>query len=275
MTNFELIDDYLTGKLSEADKAAFEQQLAADPTLKAEVDLQRQIVEGVRQARVAELKAMLNQVPVGGSASFTNWVGGMAVVAVVGVVTVWYLRGDVQTQPQDEIPAQVESVAPAPEVPDHAAPANPDMEEPKKEQAKVEPKTKVTEKPKAIEQNPVVQPKLDVVDPSGELNSDNRSDEEGVATVGTQTDSKTLEVKIISDGRYDNHYQLDQGVLILYGDFEKTLYEIIEIQSDEPLAFLYHQNRYYKLSGNSNAIQKLVAITDPQLISKLRELRKK
>lgn len=275
MTNFELIDDYLTGKLSEADKAAFEQQLAADPTLKAEVDLQRQIVEGVRQARVAELKAMLNQVPVGGSASFTSWVGGMAAVAVVGVVTVWYLRGDVQTQLQDEIPEQVELVAPAPEVPDHAVPANPDSEEPKKEQAKVEPKAKVTEKPKAKEENPVVQPKLDVVDPSGELNSDSRSDEEGVATVGTQTDSKTLEVKIISDGRYDNHYQLDQGVLILYGDFEKTLYEIIEIQGDEPLAFLYHQNRYYKLSGNSNAIQKLIAITDPQLISKLRELRKK
>lgn len=275
MTNFELIDDYLTGKLSEADKAAFEQQLAADPTLKAEVDLQRQIVEGVRQARVAELKAMLNQVPVGGSASFTSWVGGMAAVAVVGVVTVWYLRGDVQTQPQDEIPEQVELVAPAPEVPDHAVPANPDIEEPKKELSKVEPKTKVTEKPKAKEENPVVQPKLDVVDPSDELNSDNRSDEEAVATVGTRTDRKPLEVKVVTDGRYDNHYQLEQSVLILYGDFEKTLYEIIEIQGDEHLSFLYHQNRYYKLNGNTNAIQKLIPITDPQLISKLRELRKK
>lgn len=274
MTNFELIDDYLTGKLSETDKAAFEQQLAADPTLKAEVDLQRQIVEGVRQARVAELKAMLNQVPVGGSASFTNWVAGIAAVAVVGAVTLWYVSEEADVTQKDEIPAQVELAAPAPQVPDQAAPASPDTKEPV-EQAKVEPKAKVTEKPKAIEQNPVVQPKLDVVDPSGELNSDSRSDEEGVATVGTQTDSKTLEVKIISDGRYDNHYQLDQGVLILYGDFEKTLYEIIEIQGDEPLAFLYHQNRYYKLSGNSNAIQKLIAITDPQLISKLRELRKK
>lgn len=275
MTNFELIDDYLTGKLSEADKAAFEQQLAADPTLKAEVDLQRQIVEGVRQARVAELKAMLNQVPVGGSASFTNWVAGIAAVAVVGAVTLWYVSEEADVTQKDEIPTQVELAAPAPQVPDQAAPASPDGEEPKKEQAKVEPKTKVTEKPKAKEENPVVHPKLDVVDPSGELNSDSRSDGEAVTTVGTRTENKPLEVKIISDGRYDNHYQLDQGVLILYGDFEKTLYEIIEIQSDEPLAFLYHQNRYYKLSGNSNAIQKLIAITDPQLISKLRELRKK
>lgn len=275
MTNFELIDGYLTGKLNEAAKAAFEQQLAADPTLKAEVDLQRQIVEGVRQARVAELKAMLNQVPVGGSASFTNWVAGIAAVAVVGAVTLWYVSEEADVTQKDEIPAQVELAAPAPQVPYQAAPASPDSEEPKKEEAKAEPKTNVKEKPKAIEKNPVVQPKLDVVNPSDELNSDNRSDEKGVATVGTQTDSKTLEVKIISDGRYNNHYQLDQGVLILYGDFEKTLYEIIEIQSDEPLAFLYHQNRYYKLSGNSNAIQKLIAISDPQLISKLHELRKK
>jgi len=275
MTNFELIDGYLTGKLSEADKAAFEQQLAADPTLKAEVDLQRQIVEGVRQARVAELKAMLNQVPVGGSASFTNWVAGIAAVAVVGAVTLWYVSEEADVTQKDEIPTQVELAAPAPQVPDQAAPANQQIEEPPTKQAKVEPKAKVTEKPKAAEPNPDLTPKFDVVDPSTELTPDTNSAETDFESPGTRKESKPLEVKVVAAGRYENHYQLDKGVLILYGNFDKTLYEIIEIQGDEQHAFLYHQNRYYKLNGNSNAVQLLIPVTDPQLISKLRELRKK
>ena len=68
MNNFELIDDYLTNKLGEAEKAAFEKQLESDPALKADVALQNQILEGVRKARAAELKTMLQNVPIGGSA---------------------------------------------------------------------------------------------------------------------------------------------------------------------------------------------------------------
>jgi len=64
MSNFELIDDYLTGRLNEQEKEAFEKQLDSDPALKADVGLQYQILEGVKQARITELKSMLNKVPV-------------------------------------------------------------------------------------------------------------------------------------------------------------------------------------------------------------------
>lgn len=275
MTNFELIDDYLTGKLSGAEKTAFEQRLSAEPELKAEVDLQRQIIEGVRQARVAELKTMLSKVPVGGSASLTTWLGGLAAVAIVGALSFWFLNDDSNVAQQKETPAQVEPVVPAPQGSDLSAPANQQIEEPPTKQAKAEPKAKVTEKPRAAEPNPVLTPKFDVVDPSTELTPDTNSAETDFESPGTRKESKPLEVKVVAVGRYENHYQLDKGVLILYGNFDKTLYEIIEIQGDEQHAFLYHQNRYYKLNGNSNAVQLLIPVTDPQLISKLRELRKK
>ncbi len=58
-----------------------------------------------------------NQVPVGGSASFTNWVAGIAAVAVVGAVTLWYVSEEADVTQKDEIPAQVELAAPAPQVP--------------------------------------------------------------------------------------------------------------------------------------------------------------
>src|SRR5436190_6290743 len=64
MSNFELIDDYLTGRLNEQGKEAFEKQLESDPALKADVGLQQQILEGVKKARATELKSMLNKVPV-------------------------------------------------------------------------------------------------------------------------------------------------------------------------------------------------------------------
>jgi hypothetical protein len=38
MSNFELIDDYLTNRLNEQEKEAFEKQLESDPALKADVD---------------------------------------------------------------------------------------------------------------------------------------------------------------------------------------------------------------------------------------------
>ena len=85
MNNFELIDDYLANRLQEQDRKAFEQQLDGDPALKEEVEFQQQVVHGVRQARVAELKSMLNNVPVSGN----YWSGGKIAAAVVtaGIVS--------------------------------------------------------------------------------------------------------------------------------------------------------------------------------------------
>ena len=59
----DLIDDYLTNRLNEQEREAFEKQMASDPALKTDVDLQREIVSGLKAARMAELKAMLKKVP--------------------------------------------------------------------------------------------------------------------------------------------------------------------------------------------------------------------
>ena len=64
MSNTELIDDYLTNKLSDTQREVFEQQLASDPTLKADVEFQRQIIDGLQKARAAELKSMLRNIPI-------------------------------------------------------------------------------------------------------------------------------------------------------------------------------------------------------------------
>src|ERR1043166_1074663 len=45
----QTIDNYLKGKLSEADKTAFEQKMKTDPSIKKEVELQKQLLKGIER----------------------------------------------------------------------------------------------------------------------------------------------------------------------------------------------------------------------------------
>src|SRR5690606_8124997 len=82
----ELLDDYLSNRLKGNERIEFERRLESDASLQSELALQRELIEGIRSARVAELKSMLNQVPVppasGGSIAckFVAW--ALAVVVV-------------------------------------------------------------------------------------------------------------------------------------------------------------------------------------------------
>src|SRR6478609_10563736 len=91
MNNIELIDDYLTNRLTEKEKGAFEQQLASDPSLKADVELQKNIVEGIKGARAAELKSMLNNVPIASPVS----VSFSALKIAAGIVGAGLLIGSI------------------------------------------------------------------------------------------------------------------------------------------------------------------------------------
>ena len=62
--DFELLDDFLSNRLNESDRTAFEHKIESDPELKQELKVQRDLMNGIRKARVAELKSMLNNVPV-------------------------------------------------------------------------------------------------------------------------------------------------------------------------------------------------------------------
>src|SRR4051812_13927913 len=81
--DFELLDDYLANRLSAADKASFEKQIEADPELKQEFNTQKKLVEGIKQARLAELKSMLSNVPVGPLPTSQTLLIKLGVVAIV------------------------------------------------------------------------------------------------------------------------------------------------------------------------------------------------
>src|SRR3954467_12174974 len=83
MENFELIEKYAAGQLHGPEKDAFELQLQSDASLQGDVALQKQIIEGIKNARITELKTMLSQVPVTGLMHS----GISAVKVITGAVT--------------------------------------------------------------------------------------------------------------------------------------------------------------------------------------------
>ncbi|MCU0419417.1 MAG: hypothetical protein MUC38_07135 [Cyclobacteriaceae bacterium] len=282
MENIEKIDDYLTGKLSAADQADFEQRLAQDPALTREVTTQRTLIEGVRAARRAELKARLNNVSVpsvSGSSSYAlKWAAG--VVATGTVITGLYFAvvRDSQTTPVTE--TLTESVQTTPQIQPEAtqptgATADPEQTQVTDEVVAKAPQTSKAqpqEKPGA-ETKAAEKPTLNVLDPSDEVGSET-----------TQTDAATLnapavraaQMEVETDSslkKYNFHYQFASGKLILYGSFDKSLYEILEVNGDSHALFLFHKNNYYLLDERQIKITELKAITDPTLLRLLKAYR--
>lgn len=284
MTNFELIDDYLTNRLTESEKVAFEQQVASDPSLKAEVELQKNILEGIKSVRAAELKAILNNVPIG--ASVSNSFSAMKIAAgiigagiLIGSIYYYYqpkglpegpnLSTSIQDSLQDNDSAEsTEKLIPVEEPTENSN--SPVVTEPTKEKATESKKEK--KKPSTVSQ-----PKLNVVDPTDEMATEDNQNEI-VITEDPKSSVTLSHIQVETDSsskKYNFHYQFNNGKLQLYGPFDKSLYEILEINGDSHSVFLFYKENYYLLDEKQNEITKLSLIKDGELLKKLKEYRGK
>jgi hypothetical protein len=293
--DLELLDDYISNRLNAQERSAFEQKLEGDPELKSEFQLQNKIADGIRQARAAELKAMLGAIPTTGlptggegqlsiPAKIGMWV---AATAVVGTGIYFYLTSHetaeqpknnetVQapevTKPEDSAvqaqPADSETVATAPED------KRPVTEESAKPAVKKADSAK-TKKTDSSQVEPSGKPSINAFDPSEE------TDEQGINQADVENIGKAsaADMPVVYDNtnkKYKFHYQIKDGKLTLYGPFEKNLYELMAFYSGTKVTrFLYHENKYYLLSDENDKIKILTPINDPKLIDKLNKSRQK
>lgn len=279
MSNFELIDNYLTNRLNSQEREVFEQQMKSDPALKADVEFQTSIVEGLKKARAAELKAMLNKVPVTSTpAQFSALKIASGLVGTAVLVSAIYLYFQSNNQP---------------ELPNPSSPIEDSINE--KEQAKEEIKTldKLTQEEQSTESNKteankepsvkptqkstpsknITKPKLDVVDPSEDL-TESTPTRESIEPSKPGFATPAMEVEIDSTNKkYSFHYQFVSGKVILFGSFDKSLYEILEIHGEAHSTFLFYKDNYFTLDESKNEVTPLVVIKDKSLIKKLKEYR--
>jgi hypothetical protein len=280
MSKFELVDDYLMNRLTESERVAFEQQITSDPSLKGDLELQKNILEGIRKARAAELKAMLNNVPVGSplSSNFTIMKIAAGIIGAGILITSLYYY--YQAEP-NEIPNLSTSIQDSVQGNDSVEQSKNliPIEEPTKEDSQpivAEPKEQQKKKKKENDTpSAIVQPKIEVVDPTDELTSDNNQ-EQIEETENSKSALTASHIQVETDSsskKYNFHYQFNNGKLQLFGPFDKSLYEILEINGESHAVFLFYRENYYLLDEQQNQISKLQLIKDSALLKKLKEYR--
>ena len=270
MTNFEKIDDYLSNRLPSDERTSFEQALTEDPALRQELALQKEIVGAVQQARAAELKHLLQQVPV----PAPGWSSGQVAATVITIAAVstglyFYFQA---SEPETLSPETPEMTIEPDATPPATEPeTTPDVNVPA---AEAEKKPATTAKP-TQRISPVQKPDIQVVDPSAEFSEtkEPESISEAPASPYELTVSKLEVVTQSADKKHTFHYQFAQGKLHLFGPFDRNLYEILEINGDSHAVFLFYKENYYLLDEAQTAIMPLTPIRDGKLLQMLREYR--
>lgn len=280
-----MLDDYLTNRLSDADRSAMETKLAADQALQQELSIQRQVIEGLRQARIAQLKQMLNNVPIppaGGQAMLVKLGAAMVTAGIIGTSVYFFTKDDkTAVAPESAAPVQQEPAAAVPQAQQPAA--TPAIDSPAAApQAELKTPAPVADKKKA-KRDTSTQPrepqKPAAFEPAQEestASSASSADAPVISGTVKNASSSSIAVENAIDKKYNFHYQFKEGKLLLYGPFsEKTTYEILEFFADSKnTVVLYYKDNYYLLREDADKVTPLKPINDVALLRKLKEYRK-
>jgi hypothetical protein len=275
--DFELLDDYLSNRLTGQDKVAFEEKLQSDPELKQELNIQKSLIDGIRQARVVELKSMLNTIPVStiptGQSAIVK-VGAWIIAAGITATSLYFFldRNTEKELPESE-----------PET-EEIAPTEPDLKEEdsavslsENTKAEVDPNPEPEEpkevKPKTV--TPAKKPAINVYDPTKENTPASFNAAEQVEIISKAFVTSSVEVETESYNKdYKFHYVFRNKKLVLYGIQEKDLYEILEfISGEKRTVFLFYKANYYWLDSAQSNPAPLIPIKDRTLLRKLKEYR--
>jgi hypothetical protein len=285
----EMLDDYVANRLSDADRSVMEAKIASDTELKRELSIQQQVIEGLRRARIAQLKQMLQNTPIppptGGQALLVKLGTAVVTAGIIGTGLYFFLKDDKGSVAQESAaPTQQEPVAtdsqaqqPAtgPAIDSQASEPRPEMKTPaqttdKKNKTKVDTSARTAREP----QKPAA------FDPTSEETSTSATpsgDAPVISGSAKNANASSIAIENVVDKKYNFHYQFKDGKLLLYGPFsERTTYEILEFFDGNKgnTVILYYKDGYYLLHEDADKVTPLKPITDPVLLGKLKEYRK-
>ena len=277
--------------------ASFEKQLESDPALKAESDLQADIVGGLKEYRKLELKARLDAINVGptwmefmGQSALMKSMGGVIVASLIG--TGIYLYGE--QDEQVESGATVTINAPVAESIEYVwelgqeesdNSTNTTLEKPEiANEPAMETKLEVqVADQSAREEQVVINEDKEVFKPSFEapavanVEEDSKFQSEGLdelsETTNTTASEDPIDVETENNRSKTIKYKYYDGKLFLSGDFDKSTYEILEINSASGRRiYVYYIDTYYKV-GTTDRLTELPAVKDQDVIKELELLR--
>jgi len=285
---FRLIDAYFDGTIKPTEKIMLENKIQTDPLLKAEFDLQQNIVSGIEATRKAELKQRLSAVDIGTPAGIVSsaavkWITGSLIsVSLIGGLLYWNIKDKSSIIPLDikfqdaikwntsvdlNIPeskafaneiSQIETSV----VENVKTKTNPVAELEKAEIASVESNESAKVKPQSLlsfEDEALFQQQQ-----SEELE---RLDTHAILTE-TSSDTEIEIFAPVIEEKY--HYRYFNNKLYLYGNFEQEPYEIIELNNKgDRRLFLSYKNNIYTIEQNITETAQLKKLNDKMLTKEL------
>ncbi len=275
MENFKKVEAYFNNEFSDTEKADFLNEVETNTELNTEFNFQKDVINGIKEARKAELKAMLNQVPISAvstaSTGLYKVILGGAATILLGTAFWYYANSEQSTTQVEETVAVISS------------------ESEKGSDIKIEKKNPVTSS--AVDPKETKEPTLahtkatstqaitpnlpsseDVMD-SGDISEEKVDVPEAISNSPINLNSK-INVEVKLKKKYSFHYQYSNKGIVLYGDFKEGLFEILELNKNESTDYyLFYKSNYYYINEKSGEITALKPVTNKSLKNKLSALR--
>lgn len=281
MTNSERIEAYFNNELPEAEKQQLLNDVNSDPSLKSEFQFQQEVVDGIKAFRKKELIARLDNVQIAstGQAVLLKTLGVIGIAGIATVSTFMWVNNNSDNETvidKTEIVLPQETEQPS-EVTETIAPVTDEKED--KLVIKPIVQNKIAEKEVIPQESAADMPSIvipEVMEPDSSSDAILEDDLEAPEAIGSSeiNISTSTNVNVVLSKKYTFHYQVKEGQLTLYGDFEDAPFEVIEMKTNKGIkSYLYYKNNFFGLNNISEDILPLKRIDNKGLIEELEKRR--
>jgi hypothetical protein len=282
-----LLDKYFRGGMEPTEQAEFEIQLHNDPLMQGEFELQKDIVEAIKDSRRKDIKGRLDQIKVGGAQpfSFMNVAASVTLATVISVGSYLYFEDKLESESakfdltsyvelaekiENDLPAMPEALVKREAIAQQIV--KDQTPQVAKEQSTVSTVEEVT--PANIDPPQIFIPAAP--DELGEVKELEVEDDLVNNTKGfdnvKNNEVPSFEIENVAKAEMF-HYQFYDGKLYLYGNFDGAPYNIIEFKADNKRkVFLNYNDAYYLLNLKQKETAPLTDIKDQTLIKELEML---
>ena len=276
------IDRYLKGQLSEEERRALEEKMQQDPLLAQEVAWQKDIYHALGDVRRAALKSRLDNVVIHPTPYFLGprWLTAAAVGALLlAGATYYYLAPEgpeLAAAPQKvEVPLTYPEAYTLQKIPQRSTPKHVALPTPSSQTFSSTSKVSNALSAETQRLQPTVIPPQVVSrfdeDPPAVDHNDFRAPEKSSLQANTYQEGNVA-VEALSDSQYTFHYQFFDNKLYLHGNFDRTPYKVIALNTEnDKKLFLEFDGAYYRI-GEHESVVPLVKIEDPALIQTLKTM---
>ena len=283
----DLIENYITNRMSDLEKVEFEHLLSTNSDLKTEYLFQNQLVHSIQEHRRQELKARLSEIQITSPVPFgwTAALSGIAVATLIGLgIYLWSIddQGAFIDLTEENITTFAgETIAEKPSIYLEEAIVKEQQIQIPIEETVASIENLIAANSDEIEENSVPQiasvenklPKTGLSSSEEVINSEVNEPLPPTALINHSESISGVDVQLLENKKYDFHYQFYDNTLFVYGQFNKEPYEIIEIKSKKGRdLYLFWDEQYYFIE-NTQVIQSFAQVIDDELKAELDTLR--